>query len=70
MAKTFFALTILTALLWLAGPILEKIPLGNLPGDFRFMLGDVSFTLPLTSIAISAILFFVLYRIYLKFYDN
>jgi hypothetical protein len=66
MGLTFFALTLLTALLWLGGPLLEKIPLGHLPGDFSFRLGAVNFSLPLASILLCAIVIFILYKIYLK----
>lgn len=69
MGATFFALTVLTAILWLGGPLLEKIPLGHLPGDFSIQLGQVSLSFPLASIIVCALVIFVLYRIYLKLSD-
>jgi hypothetical protein len=69
MGKTFFALTILTIIMWLAAPLLEMLPLGHLPGDFTLSLGQVSLSFPLTSFVSCALLFYALYKIYLKFSD-
>ena len=66
MAKTFIALTILTAILWLGGPLLEKMPLGHLPGDLSLQLGAVNISLPFASVALVALIFYISYKIYLK----
>lgn len=69
MGKTFFALTILTLIMWLGGPLLEMFPLGHLPGDFTLKLGEVSLSFPVVSFVSCALFFYVLYKIYLKFCD-
>jgi hypothetical protein len=69
MGKTFFALTILTTIMWVAAPLLEMLPLGHLPGDFTLRLGEVSLSFPLVSFLSCALLFYALYKIYLKFSD-
>ena len=55
--------------MWVGGPLLEMLPLGHLPGDFTLSLGQVSLSFPLTSFVSCALLFYALYKIYLKFSD-
>ncbi len=53
------ALTLVGGLIWIAGR--TDIPLGKIPGDFRFQIGSVSCFLPLaSSIILSVLLTFVL----------
>ena len=62
MAKTLIIIGISLVVLGLCWPLLQKLPLGRLPGDFVFKFGNFTFYFPLaTSIIISIIISLVMY---------
>ncbi|CAN5393323.1 hypothetical protein BH10PSE19_BH10PSE19_15340 [soil metagenome] len=64
MLRTFISLFIALLIMGLFWPILQKLNMGHLPGDFIIKTGSLSFYLPLVSAAIlslvlSGILWFI-----------
>lgn len=57
MAKTLIIIGMILVVLGLCRPLLQKMHLGRLPGDFVFKSGNFTFYFPLTTcILISAVL--------------
>ncbi|MBU0663087.1 MAG: DUF2905 domain-containing protein [Proteobacteria bacterium] len=57
MAKTLITIGILLVIIGLCWPLLQKLNLGGLPGDFVFKSGHFKFYFPLTTgIVISVVL--------------
>ncbi|MFH2123435.1 MAG: DUF2905 domain-containing protein [Pseudomonadota bacterium] len=62
MAKTLITIGIILVLLGVCWPLLQKLNLGRLPGDFAFKSGNFKFYFPLTTcIVISVVLSFLLW---------
>ncbi len=61
MAKTLITIGMLLVVLGLCWPLVEKLHLGHLPGDFVFRSGNCKFYLPLTTCIVISVLLSLLY---------
>ncbi|MEE9508738.1 MAG: DUF2905 domain-containing protein [Anaerolineales bacterium] len=62
------ALTLVGGLIWIAGR--ADIPLGKIPGDFRFQIGSVSCFLPLASSIILSVLLTIVLNLILRWLNK
>lgn len=62
------ALTLVGGLIWIAGQ--TDIPLGKIPGDFRFQIGSVSCFLPLASSIILSVLLTIVLNLILRWLNK
>jgi len=66
MAKILITVGIILIVLGLCWPLLDKINMGRLPGDFIFKSGDFKFYFPLTTCIIISIVLSILFWIFKK----
>ncbi|MBU0961623.1 MAG: DUF2905 domain-containing protein [Proteobacteria bacterium] len=66
MAKTLITIGIILIVLGLCWPLLQKLNLGRLPGDFAFKSGNVKFYFPLTTCIIISVVLSILFWIFRK----
>jgi len=66
MSKTLITTGILFIILGLGWPLLQKLNLGQLPGDIAFKSGNVKFYFPLTTCIIISVVLSILFWIFKK----
>ncbi len=66
MAKTLIVIGIIIIIIGLSWPLLQKLNLGRLPGDFVFKSGNFRFYFPLTTSIIISLLLSLLFWIFKK----
>jgi hypothetical protein len=66
MAKTLITIGIILVVLGLCWPLLQKLNLGRLPGDFVFKSGNFKFYFPLTTCIIISVVLSILFWIFKK----
>lgn len=66
MAKILITIGIIFVVLGLCWPLLEKMHLGRLPGDFVFKSGNVKFYFPLMTCIVISVVVSVLFWLFKK----
>jgi hypothetical protein len=66
MAKTLITIGIILVVLGLCWPLLQKLHLGRLPGDFVFKSGNFKFYFPLTTSIVISVVLSILFWIFKK----
>jgi hypothetical protein len=69
MAKTLITIGIVLVILVILGlcwPLLQKLNLGRLPGDFVFKSGNFKFYFPLTTCIVISVVLSILFWIFKK----
>ncbi len=66
MAKTLIIMGIIIIIIGLSWPLLQKLNLGRLPGDFVFKSGNFRFYFPLTTSIVISLLLSLLFWIFKK----
>jgi len=66
MAKTLIIIGIVIIIIGFCWPLLQKLNLGRLPGDFVFKSGNFRFYFPLTTSIIISVLLSLLFWIFKK----
>ncbi len=66
MAKTLIIVGIVLVLLGICWPLVQKLNLGELPGDFVFKSGDVKFYFPLATCVVISVVLSILFWIFRK----
>jgi hypothetical protein len=63
MTKTLITIGIILVVLGLCWPLLQKLNLGRLPGDFIFKSGSFKFYFPLTTCIVISVVLSILFWI-------
>jgi hypothetical protein len=66
MAKTLITIGIVLVVIGLCWPLLQKLNLGRLPGDFVFKSENFKFYFPLTTSVIISVVLTILFWIFKK----
>lgn len=66
MAKTLIIIGIILVALGLCWPLLQKLHLGRLPGDFAFKFGNFTFYFPLTTCILISVVLTILFWLFNK----
>ena len=66
MAKTLIIIGIILVLIGICWPLLQKLNLGQLPGDFVFKSGNFKFYFPLTTCIVISVVLSILFWIFKK----
>jgi heme/copper-type cytochrome/quinol oxidase subunit 4 len=66
MAKTLITIGIIFVVVGLCWPLLQKLNLGRLPGDFDFKSGNFKFYFPLTTCIVISVVLSILLWIFKK----
>lgn len=66
MAKTLIVIGIVLIVLGFCWPLIQKLNLGRLPGDFTFKSGGVTFYFPLTTCIVISVVLSILFWIFKK----
>ncbi|MGB3224860.1 MAG: DUF2905 domain-containing protein [Desulforhopalus sp.] len=66
MAKTLITIGIVLVIIGLCWPLLQKLNLGRLPGDFVFKSDNFKFYFPLTTSIIISVVLSILFWIFKK----
>jgi hypothetical protein len=66
MAKTLITIGIVLVIVGLCWPLLQKLNLGRLPGDFVFKSGNFKFYFPLTTSIVISVVLSILYWFFKK----
>jgi hypothetical protein len=66
MAKTLITIGIVLVIVGLCWPLLQKLNLGRLPGDFVFKSENFKFYFPLTTSIVISVVLSILYWIFKK----
>jgi len=66
MAKTLITIGVIFVVLGLCWPLLQKVNLGRLPGDFVFKSGNFKVYLPLTTCLVISVVLSILFWIFRK----
>ena len=66
MTKTLIIIGILLIILGLSWPLVQKLPLGRLPGDLVFKAGNIRFFFPLTTCIVISVVLSLLFWLFRK----